>query len=304
MQNYCRLEGRNNFTPYGHAIHRNILYTESLAELTAFERRDLEGKTVPRLQDHVEKLCKIALKRVSSDKPAHAERLIVSPAVVLFEGQKLEMSRGQWVLDRVASFEHLDFIIVGDHQVSGARDVIAPNCYYTIGEDESEDEDDDDEGRVDLRRVDLSNPKIERLASLSAPFHHDAVFFLDGATLNTPIDNAIVMAKIVALVDAASIVVCEGTAVWLLAATGLLDGHCAAVEASKLDKAKSRFPRVKWSSESPLARHGKFVTATELVGRCRSFPHTVLAIDAAVGAVEAKQDYELLRNQEVSWIGE
>lgn len=199
-----------------------------------------------------------------------AERLITSPLLVLFEGQKLDL-RDRQSVSQVLPIGQLRVLLAEQHRGSKVKDVI-------VGLDKK-------------KPLDLSGVKIDRLTA-STPSGYDVLYFLDQPnriSLEGLLADDETLRKISSLVDAAPVVLCQGSMVFLLAAAGLLDGREAVVAPADVDEVRRRFPKVSWVDEATLARGGKFVTQTVNDGT-RSFAHAVLALDADSAAAEARAE--------------
>lgn len=234
------------------------------------------------MQLHIDNLLRLARERISDGLHLHAERLVTSPKIFLFQGQKLDMRETGWVLWQVAPLNQLCLILASAQQSPDVTDNVVPDPDHEYDE---ANEDDQEEAARDKERLDLDSIKIERLTSSNTTVPHDGALFLlhhpDVASAQMALQDIETMRRIVGLVDAAPIVVCEGSSVLLLAATGFLDGCEAVVDPKFAPQARRHFPTVMWKVDSPLARHGKFVTVTKLHDATRAFAPTVLALQAS-----------------------
>lgn len=65
------------------------------------------------------------------------------------------------------------------------------------------------------------------------------------------------------------------TGSWLLAETGLLDGHTATTHWASLERCRGQYPRVSWTSEQPLAVTGRLVTARDMSASATALCHVI-----------------------------
>lgn len=65
------------------------------------------------------------------------------------------------------------------------------------------------------------------------------------------------------------------TGSWLLAGTGLLDGHTATTHWACLERCRRLYPRVGWTSEQPLAVTGRLVTARDMSASATALCHVI-----------------------------
>ena len=73
------------------------------------------------------------------------------------------------------------------------------------------------------------------------------------------------------------------TGSWLLAETGLLDGHTATTHWASLDRCRRQYPTVDWTSDLRLAVTGRIVTARDMGASAVALCHVVgRALTAAV----------------------
>lgn len=91
-----------------------------------------------------------------------------------------------------------------------------------------------------------------------------------------------------------ALVLAVTTGSWLLAATGLLDGHTAATHWACLDLCRAEFPAVEWSGEQRVTLAGALVTARDVNAAATAVCHMVgQLINAAVA--ERTYEYSLIR---------
>lgn len=79
------------------------------------------------------------------------------------------------------------------------------------------------------------------------------------------------------------------TGSWLLAETGLLDGHAATTHWAFVDRCRRHYPAVDWTSELPLTITGRLVTARHTVASATALCH---AMGGLLGASIAERTYE------------
>lgn len=79
------------------------------------------------------------------------------------------------------------------------------------------------------------------------------------------------------------------TGSWLLAETGLLDGHTATTHWACLERCRRQYPRVNWTSEQRLAVTGRLVTARDMSASATALCH---AIGRVLSAPIAERTYQ------------
>lgn len=79
------------------------------------------------------------------------------------------------------------------------------------------------------------------------------------------------------------------TGSWLLAGTGVLDGHIATTHWAALERCRRLSPRVRWTSSQPLAVTGRLITARDMSAASTALCHL---LGRVVNAAVAERTYQ------------